>query len=344
MRAALEAILAEAGPEELPDGYGQGPIITSFEQEIAELLGKPAAIFFPSGTMAQPLAMRLWAERARCPTIGFHPTSHLQLHENLAYQHVHHLEAALIGAPDRLMTVADLKAVQQPLSALLLELPQRELGGLLPEWDALCALVEAARARQTAVRLDGARLWESGPYYRRSYAEIAGVFDSVYVSFYKGLGGIAGAVLAGQTDFIADAKVWKRRLGGDLVAMYPYILAARRGLREQLPKMASCLNHTRALAEALSALEGVMVFPGTPQTPMMHVWLQAISVAALADAARAVSSYSGGWLFSGRQLRPTPRSAGWRVERTITPDSLAVAVEEGVRLIRTLLQRAQPLR
>jgi threonine aldolase len=73
-----------------------------------------------------------------------------------------------------------------------LELPQREIGGLLPEWDDLVAQAAWTRERGIALHLDGARLWEAAPFYERSYAEIAGLFDSVYVSFYKGLGALAG--------------------------------------------------------------------------------------------------------------------------------------------------------
>jgi hypothetical protein len=81
--------------------------------------------------------------------------------------------------------------VAEPLAALLVELPQREIGGLLPAWDDLVAQVGWARDRDTAVHLDGARLWEAAAGYERSPAEVAALFDSVYVSFYKGIGALA---------------------------------------------------------------------------------------------------------------------------------------------------------
>src|SRR4029453_15083491 len=115
---------------------------------------------------------------------------------------------------------------------LLLELPQREIGGRLPEWDDLLAQVEWARARQIALHLDGARLWEAQPFYDRPHAEIAGLFDSVYVSFYKGLGGMGGAALAADAGTIAEARVWLRRHGGNLVTLHPFVVAAERALDE----------------------------------------------------------------------------------------------------------------
>ncbi|MGY1955175.1 beta-eliminating lyase-related protein, partial [Pseudomonas pergaminensis] len=69
------------------------------------------------------------------------------------------------------------------------------------------------------------RLWETRAYYQRSYAEIAEGFSSVYVSAYKGLGGIAGSLLAGDTDFIQQARLWRKRLGGTLIKQSPMVVS-----------------------------------------------------------------------------------------------------------------------
>ena len=167
----------------------------------------------------------------------------------------------------------DLRKIAEPIAALLLELPQRYIGGQLPEWDDLVAQTQWARERGAALHMDGARLWESGPYYARPYAEIAALFDSVYVSFYKGVGGIAGAALAGPADFIAEARVWLRRHGGNLVHLYPYVLAARMGLRERLDRFPAHHERAKQVAAALQSVPGVVVKPAIPQTHMMHVYL-----------------------------------------------------------------------
>src|SRR6478736_4911133 len=80
-REELLALAEAAGPDERADMYGRGAIITDFEARIAELLGKEAAVFMPSGTMAQQIALRIWADRQGGRTIAFHPTCHLELHE-----------------------------------------------------------------------------------------------------------------------------------------------------------------------------------------------------------------------------------------------------------------------
>ena len=197
------AELATLDPAELAsDDYGDGGVVAVLEAEVRDLLGKPAAAFMPSGTMAQQIALRVHADRRSSRVVAFHPTCHLELHEDKAYQRLHGLVGRTLGDGRELITLSDLEGIREPLAALLIELPQREIGGRLPAWDDLVALVDTARARGAAVHLDGARLWETGPFYERPLAEIAALFDTVYVSFYKGLGGLAGSMLLGEPDVV----------------------------------------------------------------------------------------------------------------------------------------------
>ncbi len=272
-REALEGLLEVVPAEAESDRYGDGGVVAELEAETATVLGKPAAMFLPSGTMAQQIVLRIHAERSHVRTVAYHPTSHVELHEEHGYAHLHGLMARPVGDSRALLKMADLEDVNEPLAALLLELPQREIGGSLPEWNELVAQTTWARDRGAAVHLDGARLWESAPYYGRTPAEVAALFDTVYVSFYKGLGGIAGACLAGPADVIAEAAVWRRRHGGTLAAMWPYAAAALHGLRTRLPRMPAYLEKTREIADAIRDLPGVEVIVDPPQTPMMHVRL-----------------------------------------------------------------------
>ncbi len=285
-RAALAALAEAVGPEEERDYYGEGAIIEEFEHEVAGILGKEAAVFLPSGTMAQQIALRIWSERKGCSTVAFHPTCHLELHEQRGYTRLHGLHARLVGHPRRLLTLADLEQIAEPVTALLLELPQREIGGFLPTWEDLCAQAGWARERDIALHLDGARLWESAPFYDRSYAEIAGLFDTVYVSFYKGIGAIAGAALAGPADVIAEARVWQRRHGGNLISLFPYVVSARTNLRERLPRFAGYHERALRVAATLSAVPGIAVAPNPPHAHMMHVYLTGDPERFLAESVR----------------------------------------------------------
>lgn len=300
-RPMLEHIAAALEPDTIADVYGSGALIADFEGEIAALLGKESAVFMPSGTMAQQIALRIWSERNGSPRVGFHPTCHLELHEQMGYAHLHRLHGILVGQKDRLMTVDDLRAVESPLAALLVELPQREIGGQLPDWEGLSALVGAAHERGAATHLDGARLWECAPWYGRPYAEIARLFDTVYVSFYKILGGITGAALAGPADLIEESRIWQRRHGGNLYQLYPYVLSARMGLRERLGRMSAYRDKAVEIAGALARIQGIAIVPHPPQTNMMHVYLSG-DRGRLEEAALAISRETGLWLF--HPLRP----------------------------------------
>src|SRR4051812_48991024 len=154
-------LLATIGDDVEIDHYGEGGVVAELEREVAELLGKPAAVFLPSGTMAQAAALRVHADARGTRTVVWHPHCHLARHELEAYAQLHRLVGRATGSLSRLLTLDDLKAVAEPIAALVLELPQRDLGGQLPSFDDLFAQVSWARERGAATHLDGARLWEA---------------------------------------------------------------------------------------------------------------------------------------------------------------------------------------
>jgi threonine aldolase len=329
------AELATLGPDELAtDMYGDGGTVAVLEDEVRALLGKPAAVFMPSGTMLQQIALRIHADCRDRRVIAFHPTCHLEIHEDKAYQRLHGLIGRPVGDARSLLTLADLEAVREPLAALLIELPQREIGGRLPAWEDLVAQVAWARERGAAVHLDGARLWECGPFYGRPLSEIAGLFDTVYVSFYKGLGGTAGAMLLGDEDVIAEARAWRHRHGGTLFNLWPYAAAALAGLRLRLPRMGAYVEHARAIAAAVSGIDGVEVVPNPPQTPMMHLHLRT-TPAALTTGVRRLATEERLWTFGGSLPADTPGFR--RVELYAGDATLALTAPEVASAVRALL-------
>src|SRR5439155_7713385 len=180
-----------------PDVYGTGGPVGALEDRVAGLLGTPAAVFFPTGTMAQQVALRCWAERSGNPVVAMHPLAHPEVHEGHAYAVLSGLRAVWPTRERRQPTAEEVRTHEEPFGTLMLELPLREAGYLLPTWDELSAVVAAARERGARVHFDGARIWETTPYLGHELTEIAAFADTVYVSFYKTLGGISGAALAG---------------------------------------------------------------------------------------------------------------------------------------------------
>ena len=166
------ALLASIPADTVVDRYGEGGAVAELEEEIGGLLGKQTAVFVPSGTMAQQSVLRVHADRRQRRTVVFHPMCHLDRHEGQAYQRLHALTGRPAGDPDRLLTIGDLTAISEPPAALLIELPQRDLGGQQPELADLTAQLDWARNRGAAVHLDGARLWESAAGYGKPVAEI----------------------------------------------------------------------------------------------------------------------------------------------------------------------------
>ena len=332
----LAALAELTSPDLEPDTYGRGSVVDELEDRVAALLGHEAAVVMPTGTMAQQIALRIWTERRGSQTVAFHPTCHLERHEEGGYARLHGLHARLVGHPDALIGLADLEDVHEPLGALLLELPQRDLGGRLPGWEDLVAQTAWARERGTAVHLDGARLWQCSPWYGREYAEIAGLFDSVYVSFYKDLGGFAGCALAGPSEFVEEARVWQVRHGGRLAVLWPIAVAAAAGL-DRLPRMPAYYEKAVEVAAALVRHPLVDVAPDPPQTPMVHLFLRA-DADALGAAALEVARERHVWLF--RRVAPTPLPGVQRLELTVSEPTLELATEEIAELFAEVLERA----
>ncbi|WP_199616146.1 threonine aldolase family protein [Paenibacillus alkalitolerans] len=253
------------------DMYGAGRLIEVFQDRMAHYLGKQSAVFFPSGTMAQQIALRIWCDRKGLKKVAYHPLCHLEIHEEDGLKQLHHIEPILLTDKNRLIQLEDVLNLNEDIACLLLELPQREIGGQLPEYSELEAISAYCVERGIKLHLDGARLFEILPYYGKSADEICKLFDSVYVSFYKGIGGIAGAILAGDEEFAKESKVWKRRHGGDLISLYPYIVSADYYLKQRLPHMGRYYEEAKELAGFYNRCHGVATEPLVPVSNMFHV-------------------------------------------------------------------------
>jgi threonine aldolase len=329
-------VIAGIPADTVPDRYGDGGVVADLEAEIARLLGKPAALFLPSGTMAQQSVLRVHADRRQRRTVVFHPMCHLHRHEGQGYQRVHGLTGRPAGDPDRLMTIEDLTAIAEPLAALLIELPQRDLGGQQPDWDHLLAQAEWARTRGAAVHLDGARLWESAAGYGRAPAELAAPFDTVYVSFYKGIGALPGCCVAGPADIVAEVREWRERMGGTLFGMWPSAASALGCLRRRLPLMPGYLRHARDIAAALRDVPGVRVVPDPPQAPMMHVLLTTTQEG-FAAAARKLAAEQRIWTWPKAMTTGDPDVQ--RVELSVGDATCALSPDQVRDIIATLTGR-----
>ena len=308
------------------DIYGRGEMVERFEADVAERLGFEAGRFMPTGTLAQQVALRVWCERAGSDRVGMHPTSHVDLHEEQGLAHLHRLHTTLVGPADEPMLAEHLAAVPEALAALLVELPIREAGGKLPSREQLDALIAEADSRDLPLHLDGARLWECGPFYDEPYDAICRGFSSCYVSFYKGIGALPGAMLLGPADFIAEAVVWQRRCGGNPYTLTPQAASAAMQLDERLAQMPAYRERALSFAATLSSVDGISVVPDPPHVNLLHAVI-ALDPEAAQDARDRVAERTGLWLFGAAQ--PTDVPGHCRLEYYVG-DALMALTDERV--------------
>lgn len=268
LKSALETIDGQFES----DVYGNGKVIEDFQERIAKYLGKESSVFFPSGTMAQQIALRIWCDQKSLKKVAYHPLCHLEIHEEDGMKKLHGIEPILLADKGRVITLKDVVNMKEEISCLLLELPQREIGGQLPEYEELVAISNYCRDKGIKLHLDGARLFEILPFYQKSAAEVCSLFDSVYISFYKGIGGVAGAILAGPADFTEESKVWKRRHGGDLISLYPYIISANYYFDQRVNKMGQYYEEAKELAALYNQCYCIKTVPLEPVSNMFHVY------------------------------------------------------------------------
>ncbi|MEO6142590.1 MAG: beta-eliminating lyase-related protein [Dermatophilaceae bacterium] len=312
------------------DRYGEDGLVAALETNVAALLGKPAAVMFPSGTMAQQSTLRVWSDRLGSRRIAIPALSHLLHHEQDGPRLLNGFEWALLATGGVVPTVEHLAAIPGRLGAVLLELPLRDAGYLLPSWEELGAFSRACRDRGVPLHVDGARIWECAPFLGHSPEQIAALADTIYVSFYKGLGGLAGAVVAGPGDVIAEVRLWRSRHGGTLFTMLPYAVSALRGLRNELPRMAEYHERALEMAELLAA-KGIRTFPEPPHCNAFRL---------LAEAPGDVVSERVVSVMERERLAVTPPwkdsedVPGWSwTEFTVGPATMRLSPDDAVDLI-----------
>lgn len=266
------------------DAYGTGSHKQQFEKYIAQnVLGKQAGLFFITGVQAQLAALKIHCERASKNRVAWHISSHLESAEERSFEKLYGLERTNLGRdPEALPTseeiehVLRLPPVERP-AVVLIEVPNRVLGCKTYTFSELEKISSLCKAAGVALHMDGARLWEIEPYYQatagKSFADLAALFDSVYVSFYKGLRGVAGAMLVhNDNEFIAEAKVWQRRAGGNVFTLGYEIIDCERGYNENIgtfarkrDKMINVVDQITAATAHFKSADGANIVGFMPE-------------------------------------------------------------------------------
>ncbi len=281
------------------DVFGDDPTVRGLEEEVADLLGKEAGLFVPSGTMGNQVCIATHTERG--DEVICEATCHIFLYEAggpavLSGVQLRPLrgERGLI-APEELKGAIRTPDVHFPVSRLLcLENTHNRAGGRVLPLDALDALTAEASARGLRTHLDGARIWNAAAESGIPEARWAASFDSVQVCFSKGLGAPVGSCVVGMRTWVEQARRHRKRFGGGMRQAGIIAAGALHALRHHRERLAEDHARARRLARALADLPAFAIDPQETETNIVVARLAAGApappewVAALRDRGVAV--------------------------------------------------------
>ena len=251
------------------DALGDDPTVARLEHETAALLGKEAALLFPSGIMANEAALAVLAPRGSEAIVD--ATSHFVDWELGAPAALSGVQLKAVPAPGGLLTadlVAD--AIRPPLrlqirtGVICLENTHNAAGGRIHPIEGMRAIRELADRHGLAVHLDGARLWNAAAATGMAEADLAACADTVMVTLSKGLGCPIGSLLAGPAATIDEARIVRRRFGGAMRQAGILAAAGLYALEHHRDRLPDDHENARALARLAEGIDGVAVT--TPET------------------------------------------------------------------------------
>ena len=244
------------------DQYGEDPSVHALQERVAALLGKEAALFVPTGTMANQLALKLYCRPGDDVIVG--RESHAVWHETGAAAAVGGVQFTEVGTDGR-FTADEFLAARNPREHLLyppttlveVEDTQNRKGGLVWDRAELERIGAAAREHGVAAYLDGARLLNAAVARDEDPAALAAPFDLVSIALSKGLGCPVGSVLAGSRGDIGALVRYRRMLGGALRQAGVLAAAGAYALEHHVGRLAEDHANARMIGERLAACDGV---------------------------------------------------------------------------------------
>jgi threonine aldolase len=287
MRAAMAA--ADVGD----DVYGEDPTVRALQERVAGLLGHEAALFTPSGSMANMLGVRLLVEPGQ--EVLCDAQAHIVRAELGAHAAFGAVTTRTWFAPRGLLDVADVRRLAVPdagphlvsTRAVAVENTHNFGGGTVQPYQALVQLREYADGAGLRLHLDGARLWNAHVAAGVPLDAYGRLFDTVSVGLSKGLGAPVGSLVVGSADRIADARWWRKRLGGGMRQVGILAAAGLHALDHHVDRLAD--DHARAasLARRLAEAAPRVVDPATVQTNIVVLDLAPTALAGAQLAAKA---------------------------------------------------------
>jgi threonine aldolase len=272
------------------DEFSLSGAVARLEQRMAALLGKETAIFMPSGTLANHLALRLLARHGR--RVLVQRESHIYSDSGDCAQALSGLMLVPLAAGRASFTLDEVVAealraaggrVSTPIGAISIESPVRRLSGEVFDHAEMQRIIGFARERKIGLHLDGARLFLAAPYTGIAPAAYAAPFDTVYVSLYKYFNAAGGAVLAGPRQLLDGLYHQRRMFGGGLRQAWPYAAVALHYLDGFAERFAQAAAAAEILFRALAQHPGVLVLRSPASTNITRLRIRGIDAASLPE-------------------------------------------------------------
>jgi len=272
------------------DVYGEDPTVNALEAKAAELMGKEAAVFAPSGTMANQLAIRSHTRHGDSVIIG--ENAHAWLYEAGALAAISGVQTIVAGRGGTFTAEEVLAAAKggdphfAPTTLILMENTHNEGGGIVFPQTRLDAIGALAKAWGFKTHLDGARIFNAAVKTGLSAGRIAEPVDSVSFCLSKGLGAPVGSLLCGSREFIARARRFRKMFGGGMRQAGILAAAGLYALEHNVERLAEDHENARFLAEALAELKGLAVDLAKVETNMVFFEVNRPGLDAFTYAAR----------------------------------------------------------
>jgi threonine aldolase len=249
-----------------PDSYGRGGSVAALEERFAEMLGKEAAVFFPTGTLANHMAIRALCGNRRRALVQ--EQSHLYHDTGDCVTQLSGINLIPLARDQAHFTLEDVRQaatasyagrVDNPIGTMTIESPvRRQMGQVMP-LEEMRAITEYCREQGIGTHLDGARLYMMSAATGIDPKEYTRLFDTVYVSLYKYFGAPFGAILAGDADKLKDMYHERRMFGGALSSAYMAAALALQGSVGFQERFNESLSKARDLFSSLNQLSGVEI-------------------------------------------------------------------------------------
>jgi len=280
---------AMANAEVGDDVYGEDPTVKRLEERVAALLGKETALFVPSGTMANQVALAAQTRHGDEVIIGV--GAHCWRYESGALAALAGCQTQVVGT-DGMFTAADVRAAYKPedpyaspTRVVAVENTHNAMGGIVWDRARLAEVTSAAHALGMTTHLDGARVWNAAVACGASERELADGFDSVSVCLSKGLGAPAGSVIAGPRDFIKKCHRLRKMYGGGMRQSGILAAGGLHAVEHHRARIAEDHANAKVLADGLAGARGVRVLP--PQTNIVMIDLERGTTAEVIERAKA---------------------------------------------------------